>query len=92
MKLPLINRTLPFCLLVIFSAGRLSADWPQFRGPDGQGHSDQEGVPTITNLRNVIHGDEHVLARSNFNLDDEGMTWDYQAKHGLYSKFKWSGS
>ena len=45
MKLPLINRTLPFCLLVIFSAGRLSADWPQFRGPDGQGHSDQEGVP-----------------------------------------------
>ena len=54
--------------------------------------ADQEGLATITNLRNAIHGDEHVLGRSNFTLDDEGMTWDYQAKHGLYSKFKWSGS
>ena len=29
-------------LLVTVSS---SADWPQFRGPDGQGHSDQKGVP-----------------------------------------------
>ena len=54
--------------------------------------ADQEGVVTITNLRNVIHGPQHVMARSNIKVDDEGMSWDYQAKHGLYSKFKWSGS
>ena len=57
-----------------------------------RGGADLEGLVTITNLRNVIHGNEHVLGRSKFNLDDEGMTWDYQGKHGLYSKFKWSGS
>ena len=41
-----ISRThLMFCLFVFVFAGRLSADWPQFRGPDGQGHSDHENVP-----------------------------------------------
>ncbi|NQW24515.1 MAG: hypothetical protein HQ475_13855 [SAR202 cluster bacterium] len=54
--------------------------------------ADQEAVVTVNNLRNVIHGPEHVLSRSNIKVDDEGMTWDYQAKHGLYSKFKWAGS
>ena len=54
--------------------------------------ADQDGLVTINNLRNVIHGPEHVMARSNIQIDDEGMTWDYQAKHGLYSKFKWSVS
>ena len=24
---------------------RLCADWPQFRGPDGQGHSNARGIP-----------------------------------------------
>ena len=24
---------------------RLAADWPQFRGPDGQGHSAEKGIP-----------------------------------------------
>ncbi len=23
----------------------LTADWPQFRGPDGQGHSAEKGIP-----------------------------------------------
>ncbi len=50
MKPPLINLRFLLCLLVFLSAGRLSADWPQFRGPDGQGHSDQEEGP--------IHWDE----------------------------------
>ena len=54
--------------------------------------ADREGVATITNLRNVLHGPEHVLSHSNIKVDDEGMTWDYQAKHGLYSRFQWSGS
>lgn len=45
MKLAITNLKLLCCSLVFLSTGHLSADWPQFRGPDGQGHSDQEGVP-----------------------------------------------
>ena len=34
------------CLLIVFLlSSTLSADWPQFRGPDGQGHSDAQGLP-----------------------------------------------
>ena len=46
----------------------------------------------LTNLRNVIHGSEHVLARSNHHVLDEGLRWDNSGKHGLYSTFRWSGS
>ncbi len=45
----------------------------------------------ITNLRNVIHGGEHVLARSDHKVDDEGLRWDYAGKNALYSRFRWSG-
>ena len=45
----------------------------------------------ITNLRNVIHGEEHVMARSDHRVDDEGLRWDYTGKNGLYSRFSWSG-
>ena len=45
----------------------------------------------ITNLRNVIHGEEHVMARSDHRVDDEGLRWDYSGKNGLYSRFSWSG-
>ena len=34
--------TLLFCVACPFSS---RADWPQFRGPDGQGHSQAEGIP-----------------------------------------------
>ncbi|PKB71099.1 MAG: hypothetical protein BZY87_07165 [SAR202 cluster bacterium Io17-Chloro-G6] len=57
-----------------------------------RGGVDREGLVTINNLRNVIHGNEHVMGRSNFKVDDEAMNWEYQGKHGLYSKFTWSGS
>ncbi|MFP6633174.1 MAG: PQQ-binding-like beta-propeller repeat protein [Planctomycetota bacterium] len=41
-----MRNSLP-ALLVIFSiSSSLKADWPQFRGPDGQGHSQAEGIPT----------------------------------------------
>jgi len=39
------NTLLAFTLFV-FCAPCLVADWPQFRGPDGQGHSSAKGVPT----------------------------------------------
>src|SRR3982750_1213529 len=42
---------MPWLLLLLCAAlsGRLVAagaeDWPQFRGPDGQGHSSEQGLP-----------------------------------------------
>ena len=36
---------LPFILFFLISTTQLVADWPQFRGPDGQGHSKEKGVP-----------------------------------------------
>ncbi len=65
---------------------RLFLEMQTLRGADG------EGLVTINNLRNVIHGAEHVMGRSNFKVDDEGISWEYEGKHGLYSKFSWSGS
>ncbi|MAV38045.1 MAG: hypothetical protein CMJ59_21625 [Planctomycetaceae bacterium] len=32
-------------LLCVMLTTRLAANWPQFRGPDGQGHSTAEGIP-----------------------------------------------
>jgi len=34
-----------FSLWLIFPILALAADWPQFRGPDGQGHSSATGLP-----------------------------------------------
>ncbi len=54
-----------------------------------RGASRDEPV-TITNLYNVIHGPEHVVARSQVALDAAGMKWDSSGTHGLYSRFRWS--
>jgi outer membrane protein assembly factor BamB len=32
-------------LLLLVSAAAFAGDWPEFRGPDGQGHSDERGLP-----------------------------------------------
>ena len=32
-------------VVVIFKSWGNGADWPQFRGPDGQGHSVEKGIP-----------------------------------------------
>lgn len=53
--------------------------------------ADQEGVAVIYNLRNVIHGPQHVMARSNHKVDAEGLAWEIGGKHGLYSRIGWSG-
>ncbi len=53
--------------------------------------ADREGLATITNLRNVIHGNVHTLARSNQTINDETISWEAQRKHGLYSRFRWEG-
>ena len=52
--------------------------------------ADREGVATITNLRNVIHGPEQVMAHSNHKVDGEGLGWEIEGKHGLYSRFRWT--
>lgn len=53
--------------------------------------ADRDGLATITNLRNVIHGHVHTLARSNQSIRDEALSWEEQGKHGLYSRFRWEG-
>ena len=36
------------CFFMALAAGRAAAEspWPQFRGPDGQGHAAERGLPT----------------------------------------------
>ena len=45
----MLTRTSPLALVVLaalaFSTIANASDWPQFRGPDGQGHSDAKGLP-----------------------------------------------
>jgi len=36
---------LNFCLALCLAATALIQDWPEFRGPTGQGHSDERGLP-----------------------------------------------
>lgn len=43
MNFPTLIRTILLCMIVM--PVRAQADWPQFRGPDGQGHSTESGVP-----------------------------------------------
>ena len=45
MKFTFAKRTVPLCILALLFARGVAADWPQFRGPDGQGHSDEQRVP-----------------------------------------------
>lgn len=45
----------------------------------------------LVNLRNVIHGKEHILAHSTHTVDDQGLKWENIGKNGLYSDFRWSG-
>ena len=47
-------KTLVTVVVLVLSAGVVSADWPQFRGPDGQGHSDAEGVPISWNEKTNV--------------------------------------
>ena len=54
--------------------------------------SDRDGPATIANLRNVIHGSIHTLARSNQSIRDETLSWEEQGKHGLFSRFRWEGT
>ena len=49
-------------------------------------------VAKISNLYNVIHGEEHVLSRAKHRVKDEGLDWDYSGSHGLYSSFRWTGT
>ena len=70
----------------IRAADRLFLEMQTLRG------AGKEGFVTLNNLRNVIHGDEHVLGLSNFKVNDETRSWEYQSKHGLYSRFDWSNS
>jgi hypothetical protein len=32
-------------LLLLFSCAAFADDWPEFRGPTGQGHASERGLP-----------------------------------------------
>ena len=51
---------------------------------------DREAEVKLTNLFNVIHGPEHVLAHSTHHVRDQGLIWNNSGKHGLYSTFSWA--
>jgi hypothetical protein len=53
--------------------------------------ADRKGVAKLINLFNVIHGREHVLARSTYRIQDKELQFEGTGKHGLYSEFRWSG-
>ena len=53
--------------------------------------ADRDEEVRITNLYNVVHGPEHTIARSKLSVDAAGLRWDNSGKHGLYSRFRWSG-
>ena len=40
-----MRSSLPYLLISFLCSCSLLADWPQFRGPDGQGHSDAKDIP-----------------------------------------------
>ncbi len=45
----------------------------------------------LVNLRNVIHGNEHVISHSTHTVDDQGIQWENVGKNGFYSTFRWDG-
>ena len=51
-----VRRTHALALVALLFAASLHAeDWPQFRGPDGQGHSSERGLPADwSESRNII--------------------------------------
>jgi hypothetical protein len=53
--------------------------------------ADPDEEVRISNLYNVIHGKEHVVSRSDLTVDAGGLQWKSRGKHGLYSRFHWSG-
>ena len=40
-----LNSLALFALLALIATNAMAGDWPQWRGPDGTGHSDEKGVP-----------------------------------------------
>lgn len=52
----MLSRSLPVLLLTLsLSAARAAENWPQFRGPDGTGHSDARGLPlNWSESKNVV--------------------------------------
>ncbi len=54
------------------------------RGSDGDKHA------VLSNLHNVIHGPEHVLAHGKTRCTDSDFNFVLQKTHGLYSNFSWT--
>ena len=51
---------------------------------------DGETEARIENLRNVLHGPTHVLARGRTRCTDRVLAFEHERTHGLYSRFSWA--
>ena len=54
--------------------------------------SDGEHDAVVSNLYNVIHGPEHVLARGHTRSTNPTLAFEHERTHGLYSCFSWEGT
>lgn len=53
--------------------------------------ADKMGFAVLRNLRNQIHGPEHVLALGRTELSHQGLRISTEGTHALWSRFAWSG-
>ena len=54
-RLKIISSIATLTMLVSLGPLATAADWPQFRGPDGQGHSSERGLPTTwSETENIV--------------------------------------
>src|SRR5687768_6300844 len=59
-------------LLALLLAGAAAADWPQWRGPTGQGHTDDAGLPLTWGGK----GGENVVWKAPLFEDFDGVRRD----------------
>ncbi len=72
-------------LQILGDGDRVSLEVEAIRG------ADRKGVAKLVNLFNVMHGREHVLARSTYRIHDQELQFEGSGKHAIYSEFRWSG-
>ncbi|HWP43038.1 MAG TPA: PQQ-binding-like beta-propeller repeat protein, partial [Blastocatellia bacterium] len=60
------------CLLTAFSAVSRASNWPQWRGPDGQGISHDKGVPTVWSATENIKWKTEIAGRGH----SSPIVWD----------------
>jgi outer membrane protein assembly factor BamB len=100
----------PLCAFVVASFASLAVaeDWPQWRGPHGDGHSDQKGVPVHWDAKSIVWktplpGDgqsspviwgERIFLTSAFGKGNKRVVLGLDRRKGniLWQREAWEGS